>query len=182
MDRYLNQDDARGVEEPLREVRVTKTIVRLQLETKGYCRSCISAERPVHPSRLANRINLELNSPAMVLSTPLLANDSKLAQKQLSSFMEPLPCDWTLLMLKPVRYANASRDVGIMFHHVGTDCSEASGLDDCRDASSGVKLSDFLMVKRGLGSYNVTTLNFVDVLSKRKPIGKSRWSLRKSRA
>ncbi|GAU96295.1 hypothetical protein RvY_07759 [Ramazzottius varieornatus] len=166
MDRYLNQDDARGVEEPLREVRVTKTIVRLQLETKGYCGTCISAERPVHPSRLANRINLELNSPAMVLSTPLLANDSKPAQKQLSSSMEPLPCDWTLLMLKPVRYANASRDVGVMFHRVGTDCSGGSGLDDCRDASSGVKLADFLMVKRGLGSYNVTTINFVDVLSK----------------
>ena len=168
MDRFLSQDDARGVEEPLREVRTTKTVVRLQLESEGYCKTCVASDKPVHPSRLANRINADLNWPTLVLSSVISVNDSKPAQKELSALVEPLPCDWHLLMLKPVRHESTSPDIGMMLHRVGTDCAASVNLDYCRDASSAVKLSRFLKLQRPLTSYNVTTLNFIHVLSTEK--------------
>ncbi|OQV21401.1 Alpha-mannosidase 2x [Hypsibius exemplaris] len=158
LDRFLSQDDARGVEEALKDPRTVRTSFRLQLETSGYCRDCLNQQ----PTSLASRINLDLNNPANVLSGGLKLGES-IKDQSLASLIEPLPCNTHLVMLKPVtyNYEEKSTKAGVMLHRLGTDCSAQVKSDNCRDEST-VNVPAFLNFK-GFAAFNETTFNFIDV-------------------
>ena len=99
LDRFLSQDDARGVEEALRDSRVVHTNFRIQLETEEFCRDCLQPQ----PTSLASRINLDLNNPAVTLSAAMKPGES-VEDAGLSTLTAPLMCGLHLVMLKPVTY------------------------------------------------------------------------------
>ena len=166
MDRFLSQDDARGVEEALRDSRVVHTNFRIQLETEEFCRDCLQPQ----PTSLASRINLDLNNPAVTLSGAMKPGESA-EDAGLSTLTAPLVCGVHLVMLKPVTYAATdtarSTRVGVILHRIGTDCA-GEGEGKCGEKSgTSLDLSTFFKFKR-FDVYNETTLNFVDTLKTAK--------------
>lgn len=166
IDRRTGQDDSRGVDEALWDLRTVRTVGRIQLETDGFCRSCSQPE----PTTSANRINLDLNHPVTIMVSDITGNE-KDASNDLEKMMEPLPCNTHLLLMKPLTTARQQTKLGAMLHRFGTDCDSASQggktadknrSQDCH-AKTTVNLPKFLKYTT-MKNLSQTTFNFVDTV------------------
>ncbi|OQV21444.1 Alpha-mannosidase 2x [Hypsibius exemplaris] len=157
IDRFLMQDDGRGVGEALRDPRVVKTHLQLQLETEGFCLDC-----PLkNPTDTAHRVNLAANNPPHITFEQEMSNLTTFNYEPVQS---NLPCDVHLLMMKPVTYNPGDKRVGFLFHRPGLDCStpRTSDLDVCLPGTEDILLGGLLKKAHTFKSYNETTFNFVN--------------------
>ena len=154
LDRFLMQDDGRGVAEALKDEQITKTQLRIQLETDGYCAYGCTLR---NPSDLTQRTNEDFNYPPFITFEQVRSQFPLFDYKPLKS---ELPCNVHLVMLKPVTYNVNDPRIGMMFHRQVTDCATRKANASCTEKNKSFTMTD-IFENTFPDTYNITGLNFV---------------------
>lgn len=168
-DRRLDQDDGRGLLEPVQDNTVTPNIFQILIEPS----SSPSIDQPAgYASLQSNLVSLHLLHPVHVL--PLAAStDSRITAAFLPAF-EPLrsglPCDIHLLNLRTLLEPedgskfSPSDVTGLILHRFGVDCRFATKGVSCHFNDGQISISSLFRTLQ-VSEANVTSLSLLDRLS-----------------
>ncbi|KAL8560003.1 hypothetical protein ACOMHN_041474 [Nucella lapillus] len=129
LDRRLNQDDQRGLEQGVLDNRVTPNHFRLMLETRR-APSQTPSPAVAYPSLQSHQASLRLTQPLFLFprhpaNLQLLTFDPRV-----TPLATPLPCELHLLNLRTLQNRDDSADLkyipresaAMLIHHLGSDC------------------------------------------------------------
>ncbi|KAH7705814.1 glycosyl hydrolase family 38 protein, partial [Aphelenchoides avenae] len=158
LDRRLDHDDNRGLDQPVHDNRPTKADFRLFLEDLEAPSKPADKHAPTtgFHTLAGNREQLKLQYPVVTLHTEgLSAKDTEGSPNELSLLSQPLPCDVHMLALRTTTaettYENAGAETSsrkstpekaaaMILHRFGVDCRATQSVEGCSMAGSKVQL------------------------------------------
>lgn len=151
-DRRLDQDDQRGLAQPVHDNKVTPNLFRLLVEQRSSPTAMV-IQPSAYPSLLSHLISQQMLHPVHVL--PAGKKGTSAAQSLLSTFQplkHELPCDMHLVnlrtLLKPEDGATfqPADETGLILHRLGLDCRFKMKGASCHLNSDQISLSTMFRV------------------------------------
>ncbi|KAK7095851.1 hypothetical protein V1264_005212 [Littorina saxatilis] len=168
LDRRLNQDDGRGLQQGVLDNRLTPNHFRLLLETR---KDVTQTKSPgvAFPSHLSNVASLHLMQPLFAM--PRSAKHAHTPLTFLSEFSPmnvELPCEVHLVNLRTLQNKDDSADLkyvprdsaAMLLHHMGGDCSFPLHGVSCRPNDGKVSLAQMFSELK-LNDLHETTLTLM---------------------
>ncbi|XP_006817212.1 alpha-mannosidase 2-like [Saccoglossus kowalevskii] len=146
MDRKLEQDDNRGLQQGVKDNKKTPNLFRILLERKTDTTQKVNTSPTGYPSLLSNAVSYTLNHPIITLATNDLNQDLDIVTEFLP-FPNQLSCDIQLLNLRFIHDMKEGGSIPgegalLLLHRHGFDCKyPATGLS-CSTNQGKVSLGE----------------------------------------
>jgi alpha-mannosidase II len=152
LDRRLNQDDNRGLEQPILDNKLTSSRFFVLFERRSQTKY---EKNSIHPSLTVQLKSFDLSNPLLILflKSTLHSNPNL----NLISPEFELPCDLKLINMRTL-HENSNEEVtntiGFIFHRLAYDCSFDS--DVCKSTNSLRTFSNFFNPSKNFKIKNLT--------------------------
>ena len=150
LDRHLDQDDWRGLNEGVADNVPTLSRFRLIWETrkpmivrKEKKRSGKSTNVIGFPSLLSHLSSLLLDNPAIIMQQ--VDPSVTLTPANFEPLNDPLPCDMHLLNLRSFGSADMDSKALVIFHRLASDCDFPEVYQSCHHTKEKVRMNVLLL-------------------------------------
>ncbi|XP_023243129.1 alpha-mannosidase 2x-like [Centruroides sculpturatus] len=145
LDRRLNQDDNRGLQQGVTDNRRTPSKFRILVERPTYNMPQMQPEANSYPSLLSLHASLSLLHPVFIMVRQWVKTGNEvLLRPSYSPVGTPLPCDMHLLNLRTLVNGSAlpTNATALFLHRMGFDCSYKMWGTSCSLKNGTINISD----------------------------------------